>query len=883
MGKLVAIILLIFLSLRLDAQQNKNGNTVLKNGWEMQSSMTVTVPGSEISTPTYKPAGWYNISLPSTIIAGLLKNKHYDFDPFYGKNLERIAGPEFDSPWWFRKEFVLSPADKGKNITLILHGINYRANVWLNGELIADSNHIIGPFRIFDLDVSAKIKYTGTNVLALQVVRPFNPNKRGGDLAIDYADWIHYPSDYNGGIVNDVEIGSCDKVAVRYPLVTTTFDLPSLATAHLQVDAELINYSDKSESALIKGKINDDIIFQQEVHLQPGEAKDVNFDPRDYPQLNIKNPRIWWPWQYGQPQLNRITLEVVRNGKTGSGVTENFGIRQITSELIDSMSRKFIVNGKPILLRGAAWAPDIFQRRSGERQEQEIRLVRDMHMNIVRSEGKLEDEHFYQLCDKYGLLVMTGWMCCGAWQYPDKWDSVKRNVAVESDRSVMYWLRNKACILTWLNGSDMPPRDTAVERDYLNVEKDLKFPDPILATATSEVSKVSGRSGVKMDGPYEWVPPVYWEADSSRYGGAWSFATEISPGPSIPPMESLLKFIPEDSLSTTNSLWQYHCGTMQFGNTNIFNQALSERYGPSSTIRDFVAKAQAQNYEGHRAMMESYGLNKYNRATGVVQWMLSNPWPSLIWHTYDYYLYPAGTYFGMKKSMETLHVQYSYKSREVIINNSLLQAYNNLSVKATVYNGDGSLKYEHSISASVGADNIKRCFAIPDIEGLDSVYFLRLEMKDASAKTVSLNWYWLSKAADSLNWKKSTWFYTPQSAFTDYQGLQNLPLTPLKVGYTTEKNATETIQHIRMTNTGKAIAFFVHVRALKKKGADDILPVIFTDNYLLMAPGETRNIDCSYLNKDAGEGVPYIMTSAWNLDLHGSKAEQNAGFTNEMK
>lgn len=849
----------------------------------MQSSITTGATGSEISQPSFKESGWYDVSLPTTIIAGLLKNKHYDFDPFYGENLEKIAGPEFDSAWWFRKEFILPASEKGKNITLILHGINYRANIWLNGELIADSNHIIGPFRIFDLDITRQIKYSGTNVLALELTRPFNPNKQGGDLAIDYADWIHYPADYNGGVVNDVEIGSCDKIAVRYPLVTTKFDLPSLSVAHLQVDAELVNYSDKTESALIKGKINDDIGFEQEVHLQPGETKSLNFNPQDYSQLNVKNPRIWWPWQYGNPLLNTLKLEVIRNGKSGSSVTENFGIRQVSSELIDSTSRKFIINGKPIMLRGAAWSPDIFQRRSAERQEQEIKLVRDMRMNIIRSEGKLEDDHFYELCDKYGLLVMTGWMCCGAWQYPDKWDSVKRNVAMESDRSIMYWLRNKACILAWLNGSDMPPRDTAVEKDYLQIEKDLKWPNPILATATEEVSKVSGHSGVKMNGPYDWVPPIYWETDSNRRGGAWSFATEISPGPSIPPMESLLKFMPEDSISVLNSIWLYHCGTMQFGNTNIFNQALSGRYGSSSSIRDFLAKAQAQNYEGHRAMMEAYGLNKYHRATGVVQWMLSNPWPGLIWHTYDYYLYPAGTYFGMKKSLEPLHVQYSYKSKEVIINNSLLNTYTDLTVKATVYNGDGSLKYQHSIVTSVKPDNIKRCFAIPEIAGLDSLYFLRLEMKDRTAKTVSLNWYWLSKSEDSLAWKKSTWFYTPQAGYTNYQGLQNLPLIQLRVNYTTEKNTTQTTQHIRITNSGKAVAFFVHLRMLKKKGGDDILPVIFDDNYLLLAPGESRNIDCSYLNKDAGDTVPYLLTSAWNLDVSGSKTEKNAGFSNEMK
>jgi exo-1,4-beta-D-glucosaminidase len=321
---------------------------------------------------------------------------------------------------------------------------------------------------------------------------------------------------------------------------------------------------------------------------------------------------------------------------------------------------------------------------------------------------------------------------------------------------------------------------------------------------------------------------------------------------------------------------------MQFGNTRLFDQALEGRYGASSSIRDFVARAQAQDYEGHRAMMEAYGLNKYNRATGVVQWMLSNPWPGLIWHTYDYYLYPAGTYFGIKKALEPLHVQYSYKSGEVIVNNSLLTPYTRLQVRAAIYNGAGQTRYQHAASVSVEPDAVTRCFAIPGDAVPDSLYFLRLELKDKTGKTVSLNWYWLSKTADSLNWKKSTWFYTPQSAYTDYRGLQHLPPTALQAGFSTERSGTETVQHIRITNTGKALAFFVHLRALKKQGGDDILPVTFSDNYLLLAPGETRNIDCRYLNRDAGNETPFILLSAWNADASRSRMPGNMGLEGEV-
>ncbi|MDB5017808.1 MAG: glycoside hydrolase family 2 [Mucilaginibacter sp.] len=861
--------------------EHESYRSILKDGWKMQSAVTDASAGSQISEPNFQAGSWYKISVPTTVIAGLLANKVYDFDPFYGRNFEKLTDPRLDKPWWFRREFELPASETGKNVVLKLHGINYKANVWLNGVLIADSTQIIGPFRIIELDVTKHIRYKGQNVLAIEVKRPFDPNKKGGDLAIDYADWIHYPPDFNNGIINNVEIKTFRKVGVEYPLVTTKFDLPSLVVAHLQVDAMAINYTGTEEDAIVKGKINGDIRFEQKVHLMPHEKKQITFTPAQYPQLNIKDPHIWWPWEYGKPEMNRIELSMIHQNEPSNEISENFGIRQVSSILInDNKSREFIINGKPIMLRGAAWSPDIFERRSREREEQELRLVKDMNMNIVRSEGKLEDDHFYDLCDKYGLLVMSGWMCCGAWQYPEKWDAAKRSVAMASDSSVMYWLRNKPSMLTWLNGSDMPPRDKKVEADWLAIEADLKWPNPTIASANESISKVSGNTGVKMAGPYDWVPPSYWEQDSTKYGGAWSFATEISPGPSIPPYESLIKFMPKDSISNSSQDWLYHCGTMQFGNTHIFDTALYARYGKPATMKAYLTEAQAQNYEGHRAMMEAYGLKKYNTATGVVQWMLSNPWPSLIWHTYDYYLYPAGTYFGMKKSMESLHVMYSYKSNDVNIINSTLKKYTGLKVKATIYNLDGALKYTKETTAEVAEDGISKCFVLPQINDLTAVYFLRLELKDAAGKVKSVNWYWLSAKKDELNWKKSTWYYTPESSFTDYSALQNMPVTTLSVTHATSKQGAGTTHTITVTNTGKSVAFFVHLRVLNDKNGTDILPVIFDDNYIILAPGESRKIDCSYENKYAGKGNPYISISGWNIDAAKSKTGESSGFEN---
>jgi len=867
---------------------NSINQIILKHGWNMQSSTKISVNGADLSKTDYNPKGWFAISVPSTIIGGLLANNYYDFDPFMGQNFKKLADPSMDKPWWFRKTFELGSHFAGKKIILKLQGVNYKANVWLNGHLIADSSKIKGPMRIIDLDIT-KESHTGKNVLALEILRPFNPNRKDGDLAIDYADWIHYPPDYNGGIVNEVVIQGYNKVGVQYPQVITNFDLPSLEVAHLTVNALVTNYTDKAQTVEVKALINNHTSVKQMVTLVPGQKKDVSFSPKAFHNLNFRHPRIWWPWQYGEPLLNHIKVSVYQNGKRCSEVSDEFGIRQITSKLIDNQSRMFFVNGKKIMLRGAAWSPDIFQRRSAERQEQEIKLYKDMHLNIIRSEGKFEDEKFYDLCDKNGMLVMTGWMCCGAWQYPENWTVAERTVAMASDSSIMYWLRSKACIMVWLNGSDMPPRDPSVERAYLSIENALHWPNPILATANELKSKVSGYSGVKMAGPYEWVPPIYWETDTKKaYGGAWSFATEISPGPSIPPYESLLRFLPKDELWYDSDSWNYHCGTMKFGTTRVFNTALFARYGKIHDMKEYANKAQAQNYEAHRAMMEAYGLHKYNTATGVIQWMGANPWPGLIWHTFDYYLNPGGTYFGIKKAMEPLHVQYSYATNAVSLVNSRLRSEKDLAVSVRMYNLQGEQIYDKFIPSSVGPDSTQSVLTLPStIAGLSNTYFLRLELKSAAGKSVSINWYWLSKKKDALNWAKSNWWMTPQSAYADYTSLQNMPTTTITVKKSREiirkpqKAGGDSIRRtITLKNTGKAVAFQLRLRAAEKlsDGAFgmDILPAIYSDNFIELAPGESRIITCTYALKDVRKSIHRTLSNAadhvgievsgWNLN-----------------
>ena len=305
--------------------------------------------------------------------------------------------------------------------------------------------------------------------------------------------------------------------------------------------------------------------------------------------------------------------------------------------------------------------------------------MRDLNLNAVRLEGKLENDHFFDLADQMGILIMPGWCCCDQWENWPAWDKETETIAAASLRDQIRRLERHPSVISWMYGSDFAP-PARIEKLYLDILQELEWPNPSISSAAGRTTTV-GPSGVKMTGPYEYVAPSFWYLDT-RHGGAFGFNTETSPGPAIPPVASLRRMLPPDHLWPIDSVWEYHAGGMSH-TLNVFTEALNERYGPAKSVEEYSLKAQLQAYEAHRAMMEAYGRNKYT-STGIIQWMLNNAWPGMIWHMYDWYLRPAGSYFGVKKACEPLHVQYSYDDRSIVVVNSYYQPFANVKVSAKV-------------------------------------------------------------------------------------------------------------------------------------------------------------------------------------------------------
>lgn len=857
----------------------------LHRGWAIQSACKVNAQGDVISTPAFRPSGWHAATVPNTVVAALVANKVYP-DPYYGMNLRSLPGVTYkigtqfikqpmadDSPfkcaWWYRTEFRIPTAVIRNKTWLHFDGINYRASIWLNGKRIASPEQVAGAYRTYEFEVSQHLLSGKPNVLAVEVTAQTEK-----DLGVNWVDWNPVPPDKNMGLWRDVYLTTSGPVALRGPHVLTRLDIKTLDSAELTINAELSNVSDKPVSGELVATI-ENINITKPVQLQPGEIKNVSLAPDEFQQLRIKNPRVWWPIRMGKQEMYTLQLALKAGAQISDKATVNFGIREVTSDLTDKGYRLFKINGKSVLIRGGGWAPDMLLRSSPKREEQELKYVRDLGLNTVRLEGTMETEHFHDLADKMGILIMPGWCCCSIWEEWTKWTPEHKTIAQESLRSQLIRLRNHPSVFVWLNGSDNPP-PADVEQAYLAVEKELNWPNPVLSNATAKPGPVSGPSGVKMSGPYEYVPPAYWYADTAqKHGGGYGFNSETSPGPAPPVAESIQRMMPREHWWPPDDVWNFHAGSGEFKNLNIFNAAMESRYGKPENLADYEKRAQVMTYENQRAMFEAYSHNKYT-STGVIQWMLNNAWPGMIWHLYDYYLVPGGGYFGSKKALEPLHVLYNYGDRSVYVVNSLQQPFSGLRVNASVYNLDLSQKFTKDSTLDIAEDSSAKALEIPQVDGLSSTYFVRLELRDQDNKTVSTNFYWLSTSPDTFDWPKTSFFVTPNIESGDLKALNTLPEVQLNASSTRTQAAGEDIVLVTLANPSKSLAFSVQLK-LKNAEGEMVAPVFLDDNYFSMMPGEERTIAIRYAAEDS-KGAPVVELSGWNVkatSLRPKEAKKN--------
>ncbi|MGW3464308.1 exo-beta-D-glucosaminidase, partial [Streptomyces olivaceoviridis] len=697
-------------------------------------------------------------------------------------------------------------------------------------------------------------------------------------LTMGWIDWIQPPPDQNMGIVRDVLVRRGGPVALRDAHVVTELAVPSLATADLTVKAQARNDTDAPVTAEVAGSV-DGTGFRTTVSLAAHETKTVTFSPADTPGLHLTDPKVWWPAGMGGQPLYDLDLTATVAGTTSDTAHETFGIRDVKAPLDSDGARQYRINGRKLLIKGGGWSPDEFLRWDPTYVEDRLKYALDLGLNTLRLEGHLEPDEFFDLADRHGVLTLPGWECCNKWEGQvnggekgNRWTDADYPVAGASMAAEAARLRDHPSVVSFLIGSDFAP-DAKIEKTYLDALESADWPTPVVSSASDRSSPRLGGSGMKMTGPYDWVPPGYWYA--KREGGATGFNSETSAGPSIPTLDTLRRMMTPAELDT---LWkdpdarQYHRSPSPvFGTLKIYDDALAGRYGAPTGLTDYVRKAQLAQYENVRAQFEAYGRNATDQdrpATGVIHWMFNSGWTSLHWQLTDRYLDQNGSYFGAKKANEPLHIQYSYDDRSVVVVNNRPAAAKGLTARATLYDPDGTQKYDRTVTgvAVDGGGAHGTPLTLPSsVSGLSRTYLLRLVLTDAHGTEVSRNVYWLSTRPDTLDWDGTTWYHTPTTSYADMKGLASMAPVPVTATATTRSSdgtATTTVT-LRHSGSGRTPALLTDVHLVDGRGRP-VLPVRWSDNEVSLWPGESVTLTATYRTADLRGSAPGVRVSGWN-------------------
>ncbi|HZT21622.1 MAG TPA: glycoside hydrolase family 2 TIM barrel-domain containing protein [Verrucomicrobiae bacterium] len=830
----------------------------LGSGWVLQDAAKVPESGAVISQPDYQPAGWLQATVPGTVLTSLVNDRLYP-EPLYGMNNLAIPDSLCRSSYWYRTTFTVPASWQGRRVWLKFYGINYLARVWVNGHDVGD---IKGAFArgIFDItgDVTAG-KPAGLAVQILPEPHPGEPHQKalasgtgrnGGVTASDGPtflcsigwDWIPTIRDRNMGIWQKVTVSATGPVVLENPYVTSKLPLPRTDSADLTVQVTVRNATDTAQSGTLTGQAGSSIHFRRKISLQPGETRTVTLTPATERSLHVKQPRLWWPNGFGPQNLYHLRLQFVEHGVVSDQREVMFGIRQITYSVPGSENLTLSVNGVPVVAKGGDWGMDEAMKRIPRaRLAAMIRMHHQAHYTIIRNwVGQSTSEDFYELCDQYGILVWDEFFQPNPADGPNPDDPA---LYLANVREKILRFRNHPCIALWCarNEGDPPPEIGAGIQKLIN-ELD---PDRLY-----QPSSTSGR-GVHSSGPYHWRPP------RDFYQFKYAFKTEIG-SMSVPTLEAIHAMMPAQDWNVINDDWAEHdfCKGAQQGDR--YPGILSRRYGPISSLADFVRKAQLANYEAFRAMYEGRLCQLFHPVTGVITWMSNPAQPSFVWQLYSHDLEPNASLFAVRKACEPIHVMLNQANGQVMVVNNTPRTLTGLTVRTEVFAPDGTLQSTHTRTVTAAASAATDAGEI--VSPGDQVRFVKLELRDAQGRRVSDNFYW-QEAANQPD---------------DFQALNQLPLVALDVQATRREANGQCLLDVTVHNPTRSIALMAHLQLRRAQSGRRVLPVFYSDNYLSLAPGETRTLTIEAAAADLRGEAPLLAVDGWNVTVNPTSASGNA-------
>ena len=894
--------------------------------WRLKSSTQVTPLGNVLSLPTYQTHDWYQATVPTSVLGALVKagvypDPHFDLNdlkiPDASDNLNKrlglskysyikgVANP-FKDPYWFRTTFLVPAHQKGRRTWLNFDGINYRADVWVNGKQVADHKNMAGMFLRFKYDITPFVVVGKENAVAVKIYQvdnvgtpspgylfqPFGQARGQGqeifrDVTLKFmAGWDCSPvvRDRNMGIYQNVYLTYTDDVKIEHPYIVTDLQLPDTTNAYLTVSAELRNAGTAVCRGVLRGTIDLEkeidfctykkqmpgtmptVVFERAVEIPAGQTITVAFTPKDYAQLHIRNPHLWWPNGYGMQYLHKLKLTFEMNGKVSDEQTTTFGIRKITSTLKErdgEHGRIFWVNGKRIFSRGGFIQPDMLLDMNRKRMYDEARLLALAGVNMIANEDMPSPpEEVMETYDKYGLLMWEVFFQCWT-SYPGT-ETFKNptdtKLALRNMYDVVKRYRNHPSLVLWC----MQIETIIREELYVPLREYIRQNDPtrpVIATSSHGWDVDKETPYIKPDLPtgmtdenapdYTWYPHPYYYNKVLEVKDQM-FRNEMGV-PAVSTLASMKKYIyrlgkgektayyPLDSVWAYHDAWDSICCPPESYAYKPYDEAIRREFGQPQSAEDYIRWAQYINAGSYRAMYEAANHRMWDITTGVMLWKLNATWPQVLWQIYDWFLNPNAGYFYAKKALEPLHIQMNEHNRMVAVINTMHRSHEKLTADVRLYDFNMNIVWQQQQPLSIGEDCYKELFTLPQPKEITPVYYARLLLKDGNGKVVSENFYWLS--ADGKN---------------DFRAITQMPKVDLQFTSTTTTKDNDIVMRIKVKNSTNRLAFMHRLMITKGDSEDEVLPTFWTDNFLTIFPGEEREVMATFARQDLEGTTPVL-------------------------
>ena len=847
--------------------------------WLMAKAGDVADGGEVISKTGYNTGKWLNAIVPGTVLNSLVSNDVYP-EPYYGLNNKIESGliPDISKTgrdfytYWFRTEFEVPASFAKKKIWLQVDGINYRAEVWVNGNLLSS---MTGMFAADYIDVTEFVKPGQTAALAVKIypvdvpgtVAPKNWGAAGefhnggnGNIGLNttmlmsvgwdftFMDGIR---DRNTGIWRSISLYATGAVDLRHPFIKSELDKPDYDRAKETISVEVINPSTGNNlvQCTIKGEIvGEGITFEKTVKLARGAEQTVTFSPEDFPQLVIDNPRLWWPVNKGPQNLYELKLTAYVKGVACDSVSTRFGIREITSDTnTPDKSRLFYVNGHPLFIKGSNWIPEAMLRTSDERTYAELRYTRQAGINLLRmwGGGIAESDYFFQLCDELGILVWQEFWMTGDTRHPHD-----RSVYFNNVTSTVKRLRNHPCLAYYVASNE--------SSEMTGMKETLDKLD-----GTRGYQMQSECAGIHDGSPYKQVNPMqhYDDTASPRGSRVNGFNPEYG-APTLPTVEILREMMDEKDLWPANkAVWDYLDGNGFHLMSTLYTDLVNE-YGTSQSIEEFAEKGQLVGAMNSKSIWEVWNYNKLGYGdrfcSGLLFWYHNCPVRQVSARMWDWSLEPTASLYHTARSLEPLHAQFDYLKNTVSVVNDYYQEFNGYSVTATVYDIDSRKVWQKTATVDLPNDGVANDVMRIDFpENISQVHFIHLSLKDAEGKEVSDNFYWRSK--DKYEGPNTV----TGPATSGFEQLADMKQAKVKMSYKTRNEDGRFLVDVTLRNTSRGIAFFNQLQCLNSQ-MSPIRPSFYTDNFFTLLPGERKTVTIETAEKNTGNGV-VLRLKGWNI------------------